>query len=204
MCKQDAARTWGDEAGRGSVICVAGSGKGSHGHGRGARFRYGMISLVAHIAECNAAASRPSAPPRQHVRPHHHLLLVSTAALHRPHSSTMASLQGKKDMRRADLIVPYTEPANKSDDNMSSTMASTLPMAAMFTRNKVAVVFSVQSWLAETPDQKKKSTTPAYFSVGMALMSLLVSYSSLILPPPPGSVGTGTGTQAAPAAAPPS
>jgi hypothetical protein len=28
---------------------------------------------------------------------------VSTAALHRSHSSTMASLQGKKDMRRADL-----------------------------------------------------------------------------------------------------
>lgn len=30
-------------------------------------------------------------------------LFVSTAALHRSHSSTMASLQGKKDMRRADL-----------------------------------------------------------------------------------------------------
>ncbi|KAJ4983504.1 translation initiation factor [Stagonosporopsis vannaccii] len=91
----------------------------------------------------------------------------------------MASLQGKKDMRRADLIVPYAEPAkNKADENMSSTMASTLPMAAIFTRNKmigwVSVVFSVQSWLAETPEQKKTSTTPAYFSVGMAVMSLLV------------------------------
>ncbi|KAF1934342.1 uncharacterized protein M421DRAFT_415375 [Didymella exigua CBS 183.55] len=120
----------------------------------------------------------------------------------------MASLQGKKDMRRADLIVPYAEPAkDKSDGDMSSTMASTLPMAAVFTRNKmigwVSVVFSVQSWLAETSEQKKTSTTPAYFSVGMAVMSLLVSYSSLILPPP-GSIGTGTGTQAAPAAAPPS
>ncbi|KAJ4384020.1 hypothetical protein N0V86_000864 [Didymella sp. IMI 355093] len=103
----------------------------------------------------------------------------------------MASLQGKKDMRRADLIVPYAEPAkDKSDGDMSSTMASTLPMAA--------------SWLAETQEQKKTSSTPAYFSVGMAVMSLLVSYSSLVLPPPPGSIGTGTGTQAAPAAAPPS
>ncbi|KAJ4346206.1 Eukaryotic translation initiation factor eIF-1 [Ascochyta clinopodiicola] len=105
----------------------------------------------------------------------------------------MASLQGKKDMRRADLIVPYAEPAkDKSDGDMSSTMASTLPMAAIFTRNKmigwVSVVFSVQSWLAETPEQKKTSTTPAYFSVGMAVMSLLVGYSSLILPPPPGSI----------------
>ncbi|KAL1611645.1 hypothetical protein SLS59_000364 [Nothophoma quercina] len=142
----------------------------------------------------------------------------------------MASLQGKKDMRRADLIVPYAEPAkDKSDGDMSSTMASTLPMAAIFTRNKmigwVSVVYSIQSWLAETPDQKSKTTTPAYFSVGMARksdvsscrkcltlvleMTILTdsvpqSYSSLILPPPPGSVGTGTGTQAAPAAAPPS
>lgn len=35
-------------------------------------------------------------------------------------------------------------------------------------RCRVSVVFSVQSWLAETPEQKKTSTTPAYFSVGMA------------------------------------
>jgi hypothetical protein len=35
-------------------------------------------------------------------------------------------------------------------------------------RCRVSVVFSVQSWLAETQEQKKTSTTPAYFSVGMA------------------------------------
>lgn len=35
-------------------------------------------------------------------------------------------------------------------------------------RCRVSVVFSVQSWLAETSEQKKTSTTPAYFSVGMA------------------------------------
>lgn len=38
-------------------------------------------------------------------------------------------------------------------------------------RCRVSVVFSVQSWLAETQEQKKTSTTPAYFSVGMAGMS---------------------------------
>lgn len=37
-------------------------------------------------------------------------------------------------------------------------------------RCRVSVVFSVQSWLAETPEQKKTTTTPAYFSVGMARM----------------------------------
>jgi hypothetical protein len=35
-------------------------------------------------------------------------------------------------------------------------------------RCRVSVVFSVQSWLAETQEQKKTSSTPAYFSVGMA------------------------------------
>ncbi|OAL57023.1 translation initiation factor SU [Pyrenochaeta sp. DS3sAY3a] len=87
-------------------------------------------------------------------------------------------MASKKDMRRADLIVPYAEPKDKNENDMSSTMASTLPMAAMFTRNKmigwVAVVFAIQSWLAETPEQRRTSTTPAYFSVGMSLMSLLV------------------------------
>ncbi|KAF2132256.1 hypothetical protein P153DRAFT_364687 [Dothidotthia symphoricarpi CBS 119687] len=116
-------------------------------------------------------------------------------------------MTSRKDMRRADLIVPYAEPAkDKSDGDMSGTMASTLPMAAIFTRNKmigwVAVVFAIQSWLAETPDQKRKSTTPAYYSVGMAFMSLIVGYSQLFLPPTPGTLQAGTGTQAPPAAPP--
>ncbi|KAF2802976.1 translation initiation factor SU [Mytilinidion resinicola] len=88
-------------------------------------------------------------------------------------------MAAKKDMTRADLIVPYVEPAkDRSDGDMTSTMASTLPMAAIFTRNKmigwVAVVFSLQSWLAETPEQAQTATTPGYFSVGMAFMSLMV------------------------------
>merc|ERR1711964_239225 len=95
---------------------------------------------------------------------------LPTPARHLTASSTMAS---RKDMRRADLIVPYAEPEKAKDDNdMSSTLSSTLPMAAIFTRNKmigwVAVVFTIQSWLAETPEQKKTSTTPAYFQVGMS------------------------------------
>ncbi|KAH7405802.1 hypothetical protein DE146DRAFT_753798 [Phaeosphaeria sp. MPI-PUGE-AT-0046c] len=113
----------------------------------------------------------------------------------------------RKDMRRADLIVPYAEPAkDKSDGDMASTMASTLPMAAIFTRNKmigwVAVVFAIQSWLAETPEQAKTASTPAYFQVGMSAMSLLVSYSSLFLPPVPLRPGMASGTEAPPAAPP--
>ncbi|KAF2279549.1 uncharacterized protein EI97DRAFT_370119 [Westerdykella ornata] len=109
-------------------------------------------------------------------------------------------MASKKDMRRADLIVPYAEPASSSSEgDMASTMASTLPMAAIFTRNKVAVVFAVQSWLAESAEQKRTSTTPGYFSVGMAFMSLLVGYMPLLLPPPPAQAGTGSSTEAPPA-----
>ena len=34
--------------------------------------------------------------------------------------------------------------------------------------NRASVVFSLQTWLAETPEQKKVASTPGYFSVGMA------------------------------------
>lgn len=119
----------------------------------------------------------------------------------------VALMASKKDMRRPDLIVPYVEPAkDKSDGDMTSTMASTLPMAAIFTRNKMigwtAVVFALQSWLAETPEQKRTATTPGYFSVGMAFMSLMVAYLPMFLPPPPNQAGVGPGTEA-PAAVPP-
>lgn len=33
---------------------------------------------------------------------------------------------------------------------------------------RVAVVFAIQSWLAETPEQAKTASTPAYFQVGMS------------------------------------
>lgn len=35
-----------------------------------------------------------------------------------------------------------------------------------------SVLFAIQSWLAETPAQKAASASPAYFTVGMAVLSL--------------------------------
>ncbi|KAL6896964.1 hypothetical protein GGI43DRAFT_409811 [Trichoderma evansii] len=94
-----------------------------------------------------------------------------------------------KDMRRPDLIVPYQEPSVKGDvTDFSSTLSSTLPMAAMFMRNKfvgwIAVVFSIQTWLGESEDSQKSGGTPGYFSVGMSLMALAVTYLPLFIPPP--------------------
>jgi hypothetical protein len=39
---------------------------------------------------------------------------------------------------------------------------------ALLTSCRVAVVFAIQSWLAESPEQAKSSATPAYFQVGMS------------------------------------
>ncbi|AEO65244.1 8afc679e-5c1f-4884-bca4-27abf0747c67 [Thermothielavioides terrestris] len=111
----------------------------------------------------------------------------------------------EKDMRQPDLIIPYQEPAPKGDNaEFSSTLSSTLPMAAIFLRNRyvgwAAVVFSIQSWLGESEETRKSPSAPGYFSVGMSLMSLIVTYLPIFLPPQPGlQQGSATGA-AAPAA----
>ncbi|KAK5133454.1 hypothetical protein LTR08_007696 [Meristemomyces frigidus] len=98
------------------------------------------------------------------------------------------------------------EKESKDSQDIQGTMASTLPMAAIFTRNKMigwtAVLFSLQGWLSETPAQAAASSTPGYFSVGMALLSVGVAYAPLFLPPQIGKQagpGTGTVTNAPPA-----
>lgn len=40
----------------------------------------------------------------------------------------------------------------------------------MLTKSRAAVVFALQTWLAETPEQRKNASTPSYYSVGMACM----------------------------------
>ncbi|KAK7734679.1 hypothetical protein SLS53_007782 [Cytospora paraplurivora] len=111
-------------------------------------------------------------------------------------------MASKKDMRRADLVIPYQEPLSKPDTpEIGSTISQTLPMGAIFLRNRyigwAAVVFSVQNWLGESEDNQKNSSTPGYFAVGMSLMSLIVTYLPIFLPPPPGTQGAATGTEAA-------
>ncbi|KAI1766280.1 hypothetical protein GGR53DRAFT_218180 [Hypoxylon sp. FL1150] len=115
-------------------------------------------------------------------------------------------MASKKDMRRPDLIVPYQEPAPKGDAaEFTSTLSSTLPMAAIFTRNRyigwASVVFSIQGWLGESEETSKSSTTPGYFTVGMSVMALAVTYLPMFLPPPPGSRAATTTGPAAPVAA---
>ncbi|OAT10868.1 hypothetical protein BDBG_06648 [Blastomyces gilchristii SLH14081] len=129
--------------------------------------------------------------------------LVHVVNLHSSHiaRTPRANMATKKDMRRPELAVPYVEPPAKASDasDISSTMSNTMPMAAMFSRNKMiawaAVTFSLQNWMAETPEQQKKSATPAYMGVIMAFLSVIVTYMPMFLPTP--------GNPAPKAAAPP-
>ncbi|KAK5003952.1 hypothetical protein LTR28_009528, partial [Elasticomyces elasticus] len=46
------------------------------------------------------------------------------------------------------------------------SLPGTLTLSLIIART--AVVFALQSWLAESPEQKRTASAPAYFSVGMA------------------------------------
>jgi hypothetical protein len=77
------------------------------------------------------------------------------------------------ELTRNQTVVPYQEPAAKGDStDFSSTLSSTLPMAAIFTRNKyigwASVVFAVQTWLGESEEATKTASTPGYFTIGMS------------------------------------
>ncbi|EKD21525.1 hypothetical protein MBM_00638 [Drepanopeziza brunnea f. sp. 'multigermtubi' MB_m1] len=81
-------------------------------------------------------------------------------------------MSSRKDMRRADLIIPYQTPtAKESPGDISGTLGSTLPMAAMFTRNRfigwASLALAIQNWLGESQEAKRTASQPAYFSVGM-------------------------------------
>ncbi|KAL1894366.1 hypothetical protein Sste5346_005865 [Sporothrix stenoceras] len=109
----------------------------------------------------------------------------------------------KKDARRINLVVPYQAPAPAKDAaDVASSMSSVLPMAAMLTRNRYigwgSVGFSVMSWLGESEETRQNSSTPGYFSVGMSLMALVVTYLPMLLPPP----NAGTAASSAPAPVP--
>ncbi|KAI1612694.1 translation initiation factor SUI1 [Exophiala viscosa] len=116
-------------------------------------------------------------------------------------------MAAKKDMRRTDLgewqrhskevtfnqtnqshqVIPYVEPKEDKSADFSSTFASTMPMAAMFMRNRMLGWFSLLSallnWLGETSAQKQSNGTPAYLTFGMAILAVAVVSSIYLLDP---------------------
>lgn len=54
------------------------------------------------------------------------------------------------------------------------SLDSLLPPANILARllGWTAMLFAIQGWLSETPDSRETASQPAYFSVGMAVLSL--------------------------------
>ncbi|KAJ5116401.1 hypothetical protein N7456_000749 [Penicillium angulare] len=111
-------------------------------------------------------------------------------------------MASNKDMRRADLVIPYVDPPKSGNEaDMSSTLrtpslmvhtwlvGTSHLMREKYNRYNVkhnaygGNVHSEQGWLGESPEQKKTAATPAYMSVLMSLMALVVTYFPLFLPP---------------------
>jgi len=110
-------------------------------------------------------------------------------------------MASKKDPRRLNLVVPYQEPAASAENaEVSTTMASAMPMAAMLTRNRLigwgAVAYSVVSWLGESEEARKSTSTPGYISIAMSFGALAMTYLPLFMPQPGQQTVTSTGPPA--------
>lgn len=54
------------------------------------------------------------------------------------------------------------------DQNDWLVRLNKLAMSLSLTLQRASFVFAVQTWLAQTPEQAKKSGTPGYMGAGMA------------------------------------
>ena len=62
--------------------------------------------------------------------------------------------------------------------DQAETVTTALPMAAMFTRQRMigwaSVIFAIQSWLNESPTTTITGKQPALFGVAMAMLGLAI------------------------------
>lgn len=91
---------------------------------------------------------------------------------------------------RPDLVVPYHHvPAKPRSEAASGMVSQTLPMAAMFMRNKVlswsAVFLALQSYLSEPvnkPETADSAAQPPLLRVVFAAISLATCYLEFFFP----------------------
>ncbi|CAN3354301.1 hypothetical protein DICA3_B01816 [Diutina catenulata] len=91
---------------------------------------------------------------------------------------------------REDLIVPYKHVPTKPRNESSAMIAQSLPMAAMFMRNRMlswtAVFLATQAFLNEPRHKpaadKDSAQQPASLRLVFALLSLVTCYIDLIFP----------------------
>ncbi|KGU22567.1 hypothetical protein MGS_04622 [Candida albicans P78042] len=89
---------------------------------------------------------------------------------------------------REDLVIPYKHVPVKPRKDSTGVIAQSLPMAAMFMRNKVlswsALFLTVQSYLNEPinkPDADDGSQPP-FVKIVFALVSVLTCYMDVFFP----------------------
>ncbi|CAK9440175.1 uncharacterized protein LODBEIA_P42750 [Lodderomyces beijingensis] len=93
--------------------------------------------------------------------------------------------------QREDLVVPYKHVASKPRRDASNIIAQSLPMAAMFMKNKVlawaALFLAVQSYLQEPinkpqTDDKGQAEQPALLRILFAVAAVGTCYMDLFFP----------------------
>ncbi|KAG5367913.1 hypothetical protein CJU90_0094 [Yarrowia sp. C11] len=92
------------------------------------------------------------------------------------------------DKRRAELCVPYVHVVDKQND-AQSFITTSLPMAAMFLRNKLmswtALFTAITAYMNEPlikPTQSDGASQPAWLSVLVSLVGLFTCYMDLAFP----------------------
>lgn len=90
----------------------------------------------------------------------------------------------------ADAVVPYKHAPAKKRSEASSMMAQSLPMAAMFMRNKMiswaSFFLAIQSWLNEpinaAPVEGESTNQPPLLRIAFSLIGMLTCYMDLVFP----------------------
>ncbi|ODV81833.1 uncharacterized protein CANTADRAFT_87794 [Suhomyces tanzawaensis NRRL Y-17324] len=89
---------------------------------------------------------------------------------------------------REDLVVPYKHVAAKKRSEASGMIAQSLPMAAMFMRNKLlswsAFFLAVQSYLNEPINAPSDDSVqqPPLLRIVFAVISMLTCYMDIVFP----------------------
>lgn len=89
--------------------------------------------------------------------------------------------------KRPEAIVKYVHTPANSRTDVAGPISNTLPMAAMFLRNKavlwVALFLAVQAWLNEPAHRPANDTlSPPLLKVAFGFLLLALCYAELVIP----------------------
>jgi hypothetical protein len=90
-------------------------------------------------------------------------------------------------VKREDLVVPYIHTPLKADSGSAGIVSQSMPMAAMFMRNKLlswfSLISSIQSVLNELNGEPvAEGAQSGVMRIGLGVLGLAVCYMELALP----------------------